>query len=127
MLYDEFVSTPSGIFDVGTAPLETSFNRLCDCNNNDSVGCPLDDDHRMQLDAFITLALCDRVHVQLPHECKGQRAVLRVIGRLDTSTELMQSVDDTLLFCSCPNDQYYRDTTIESWAHGSHAFTYRCV
>lgn len=104
---------------------------LCDCPAD---ACPLAnataDGYSIRLDAYLELRLCRPVVQMFPRRCRGARGVVRVMGeahadllpttstgQIDSRLSVLESYNETLLFCHCPNE-LYRRTGVELWRRG---------
>lgn len=117
-------------YDTSADPTTVAYE-LCACDSNET--CPLketEERHLMRLDDYITLAFCRPVTEQYPMQCKGRRAMIRIIGRLGAhhvGHPHMLGFDESIVPCSCANGRYQRDPEIEPWKGGAlHAFKYSC-
>lgn len=120
-LYDEFF-TPVQVFDF-SQPSNATTEKICECPNDE--GCMSNEENIIKLDEMITLVFCNRVDDIFRRRCRGVRSLIRVIGRIHESGEILTSVTETVLFCKC--ERGYQRVRIEPWFGDLYAFTYRCL
>jgi len=128
--YDEFV-TSIVPFDFQAQPTNVTTKKICRCvdslaseNDNDDFCSFSNPDSIMKIDPTFELSFCKPVTQLFRTKCVGRRGMLRIIGHVHETGEIIDDVESTAIFCHCETG--FRRIGIEPWTHG-YAFTYQCI
>uniref|UniRef100_A0A914BXP4 Uncharacterized protein n=1 Tax=Acrobeloides nanus TaxID=290746 RepID=A0A914BXP4_9BILA len=128
--YDEFV-TSIAPFDFNAQPNNVTEKKICKCvdslatEDEEENSCSFSNpDSIMNIDPTLELSFCKPVTQLFRTKCVGRRGMLRIIGHVHETGEIIDDVQSTAIFCNCETG--FRRVGIEPWING-YAFTYQCI